>query len=67
MDDNTFTLASYVKDLEYRIDRLERRSGLMSRSWFTRALTVSAYLLAIQLLGAVVLVVLAIAFGLLSS
>ena len=58
-------LHNRIATLEHRIKQLETRSGLMSRSWFTRAYTTWFYVIAAQALVAVVLVVLAIAFGML--
>ena len=64
IDKNTFT---YIKDLEYRIDKLERRSGLMSRSWFVRVYTTLGYVLIGQLMIGAVILILGMFFGLLGS
>lgn len=56
-----------VAALEKRLDRIERRSGLMSKSWFTRAFTAWVYILTFQLMLAVVFLLIAGLFGLLGS
>jgi hypothetical protein len=63
--DYSLDLARHIAALERRITKLEHRSGLMSRSWFTRIFTVWFYAIAAQALVAAVLVALGIAFGML--
>jgi hypothetical protein len=49
-------LSKRVAALEQKLGWLERRSGLMHSSWFTRATTAWGYMIAIQLIiGAVIL------------
>ena len=56
-----------IAQLKDQMAALEHRSGLMSRSWFTRVFTVFFYAIAAQALVGLVLVVLAIALGLLGG
>ena len=56
-----------VYELEIQLDKIEDRSGLMSRSWFTRVYTTLAYVIAAQLMIAIVVLALGMIFGLLGS
>ena len=49
--------------LEKRLNNIENRSGLMSKSWFSRAITVWGYGIGIQLIIAIIGLVLAGMFG----
>ena len=51
--------------LEKRIDNLEARTGLLSKSWFSRAITAWAYVNGIQLLAGLIVLLLGLVFGLL--
>ncbi len=50
--------------LEKRIDNLEARTGLLSKSWFSRAITAWFYVWGIQLLAGLVILLLGLVFGL---
>ena len=56
-----------IEALQDQMVELNKRSGLMSKSWFTRAYTTWGYVIAAQLLIAVVLLVLGMIFGLLGN
>ncbi len=51
--------------LEKRIDDLEARSGLMSKSWFNRVFTTWVYFLIAQVMIGLVVLFLGMIFGLL--
>ena len=52
-----------IAHLEVKVNKLENRSGLMSKSWFNRAITVWGYGIGIQLIIAIIGLVLAGMFG----
>ncbi len=56
-----------VNKLEKRINELESQSGLMSKSWFTRAITAWLYIWGIQLIAGLVVLFLGMIFGLLGN
>ncbi len=56
-----------INKLEKRINELESQSGLMSRSWFTRAITAWLYIWGIQLIAGFIVLVLGVIFGLLGN
>ena len=55
--------ANRIAALEKRITELENRTGLISKSWFTRAYTAWVYVLIAQLLIALVFIFIALVFG----
>ena len=63
MDPNNPALYSH---LENRINELESRSGLMSKSWFSRVFTTWVYFLVAQVMIGLVVLVLGMIFGLLN-
>lgn len=60
-------LSTRIAELEIKVNKLEDRSGLMSRSWFTRVYTAWGYVIIGQLLIALVVLAIGMFFGLLGS
>ena len=54
-----------IDQLEKRLDRIEARSGLMSKSWFNRVFTTWVYFLIAQVMIGLVVLFLGMIFGLL--
>ena len=59
LDSRLAGLSSQLGDLKRQMAEMEKRSGLMSASWWGRAFTVYVYVFAVQLLFGLVLVGLA--------
>ena len=64
--DQSFARQPVYSDLEKRMNELESRSGLMSKSWFSRVFTTWVYFLIAQVMIGLVVLVLGMIFGLLN-
>lgn len=64
--DTLILIQEEIAALEKRLDRIEKRSGLMSKSFLNRAYTVWAYFLFAQLMIGLVLLAVGMIFGLIS-